>query len=53
MNRWLNDFAYRIHIGVDIFILSGLTAFGIAVLTVIFQSVKAARINPVEALRCE
>jgi putative ABC transport system permease protein len=53
MNRWLQDFAYRIHIGVGTFLLAGVLALVIALLTVSFQAVKAALANPVEALRYE
>lgn len=53
MNRWLQDFAYRIQIEWWVFALAGLTAVGIALLTVSFQSVKAALMNPVKSLRSE
>ena len=53
MNRWLQDFAYRINIGVGTFLLAGAIALIIALLTVGFQAVKAALANPVEALRYE
>jgi len=53
MNRWLQNFAYRITIGVDVFILSAVLALIIAVVTVSYQAVKAARSNPVESLRYE
>ncbi len=53
MQRWLQTFAYRTAIGFGIFFFSGLAALAIALLTVGFQSVKAARANPVESLRYE
>jgi putative ABC transport system permease protein len=53
MNRWLQDFAYKITIDWWIFALAGLLAIGIALLTVSFQSVKAALMNPVKSLRSE
>ncbi|RYF46980.1 MAG: FtsX-like permease family protein, partial [Cytophagaceae bacterium] len=53
MNRWLQDFAYRIDIEWWVFALAGLLAVGIALLTVSFQSVKAALMNPVNSLRSE
>jgi putative ABC transport system permease protein len=53
MKGWLNNFAYRTRLGLDIFILSGLLAFAIALLTVSFQSIKAALTNPVDNLRYE
>jgi ABC-type antimicrobial peptide transport system permease subunit len=53
MNNWLQDYAYRIHIGAGVFVLSLLVTLGIAVFTVGFQSVKAALVNPVKSLRSE
>ncbi len=53
MNRWLQDFAYKIDIEWWIFALAGLLAVGIALLTVSFQSIKAALMNPVKSLRTE
>jgi len=53
MQQWLEDFAYRIEISWWIFVLTGATAIGIALLTVSFQSVKAAIANPIESLRNE
>lgn len=53
MNRWLSDFAYRIDISWWVFVLAGLLAIGIALLTVSFQSVQAALMNPVKSLRSE
>jgi putative ABC transport system permease protein len=53
MNRWLQDFAYRIEIGWWVFALAGGMALLIALLTVSTQALKAALANPVEALRYE
>jgi putative ABC transport system permease protein len=53
MDHWLQDFAYRITIGWDVFVLAALLAIGIAVLTVSWQAVKAALANPVKSLRSE
>ena len=53
MNRWLQNFAYRIDLGWAIFALAGGTALLIALLTVSTQAIKAALKNPVEALRYE
>jgi len=53
MNPWLQSFAYRINPNISPFILSGLIALFIALLTVSYQAIKAARANPVEALRYE
>jgi putative ABC transport system permease protein len=53
MNKWLRNFAYRTELCWWIFILSGLLALAIALLTVSWQSWRAATRNPVEALRYE
>ena len=53
MHRWLQDFAYKIDIEWWVFALAGLLAVGIALLTVSFQSIKAALMNPVKSLRSE
>ncbi|MGN6602435.1 MAG: ABC transporter permease [Ginsengibacter sp.] len=53
MNKWLQGFAYRIHIGWIVFALTALIAILIAVITISFQAIKAAVANPVENLRTE
>ena len=53
MNQWLQGFAYRVEISWWIFLIAGLTALGVALLTVSFQAVKAAMANPIDALRYE
>jgi putative ABC transport system permease protein len=53
MNKWLQDFAYRIDIHFSIFFYSGIIALFIAVITVSTQALKAAMTNPVESLRYE
>lgn len=53
MNKWLQNFAYRTSIGIDILILAALMAFVIALVTVSFQSIRAALTNPVDSLRYE
>ncbi len=53
MFRWLQGFAYRINLGIGTFILAALIALGIAVITVSYQSLKAAWTNPIEAIRYE
>lgn len=53
MNRWLDNFAYHINIEWWVFILAGLMATAVALLTISFQSAKAARMNPVQSLRSE
>lgn len=53
MDKWLDDFAYKIAIEWWVFGLAGVLAAGIALFTVSFQSIKAALMNPVESLRSE
>ena len=53
MKHWLQNYSYRIHLTLWIFILSGLLTIGIALLTVVWQSWRAATCNPVKALRYE
>lgn len=53
MNKWLDNFAYKTTLSWWIFALAGLLALGIALLTVSWQSWRAASRNPVEALRYE
>jgi putative ABC transport system permease protein len=53
MNKWLQDFAYRIDISWWVFVLSGGIALLIALATVSYQAIKAAIANPVDSLRYE
>jgi putative ABC transport system permease protein len=53
MHRWLQDFAYRIEVPWWIFPLAGLAAAGIALATIVSQTVSVARANPVSSLRTE
>lgn len=53
MQRWLENFAYRIEIGVLVFIGSSLLAILIASITVLWQSYRAATANPIKSLRYE
>jgi putative ABC transport system permease protein len=53
MNSWLKDFPYRVAMSWWIFGIAIIVALAIALLTVSFQSVKAARANPVKSLRAE
>nr|WKN38532.1 ABC transporter permease [Tunicatimonas sp. TK19036] len=53
MQRWLEDYAYRIPIRWDVFLLAGLIGVVIAVLTISYQSIRATLINPVDNLRNE
>jgi hypothetical protein len=50
---WLADFAYRISLGPAVFLLTGLLALAIALLTVSFQAFRAARANPADSLQYE
>jgi len=53
MSKWLQNFAYRINISWWIFALAGFITVLIALITVSFQSIKAAVANPVKSLRSE
>jgi len=53
MTGWLNDFAYRIELEWWMFVIAGLAAIVIAVLTIGVQSMKAALVNPIESLKVE
>lgn len=53
MSKWLEDFAYRIELTGGVFIVAGITALVLALLTVSFQAIKAAVANPVKSLRTE
>jgi ABC-type antimicrobial peptide transport system permease subunit len=52
-NQWLQDFAYKINISWTVFVIAGLLAVLIALITVSYQAVKAAIANPVKSLRTE
>ncbi len=53
MKQWLQDFAYRIDIGWEVFVYAGLIAFAIAIITISFQTLRTATANPIDALRKE
>lgn len=53
MQQWLADFAYRVDIGVGVFVIAGASAIAIALLTVSWQAIKAATANPVDSLKSE
>ncbi len=53
MHRWLEDFAYRVELSVWVFVIAGLLAVGVALVTVSVQALRAARMNPVKSLRSE
>ena len=53
MDSWLQNFAYRVDLSIWIFIMSAIISLGIALITVSYQSLKAANANPTESLRTE
>ncbi|MEJ1241156.1 ABC transporter permease [Chryseolinea sp. T2] len=53
MDQWLSGFAYRVDVGVTVFVVAGLAALAISWITVSYQSIKAAMVNPVKSLRSE
>lgn len=53
MNRWLQDFTYRINVSLGVLLVSALIAIIIALITISYQSIKAAIANPVKSLRTE
>jgi putative ABC transport system permease protein len=53
MFRWLKNFAYRTDINIFIFIVSGLLVLGVAIITISFQTIRAANTNPADSLRYE
>lgn len=53
VNMWLSAYAYKTDIGAGLYLLSGVLIAGVTLLTVLFQSLKAASANPIDALRNE
>ena len=53
MNNWLKNFAYRINMSWSVFVLAGLITLVIALATVSFQTIKAAKANPINSLKYE
>jgi ABC-type antimicrobial peptide transport system permease subunit len=53
LHNWLMNYDYRISIGAGVFVLSALMALIITIITISFQSIKAAIANPVKSLRTE
>lgn len=53
MNDWLKDFAYRIELGIDLFILGSVISIAIALLTISFHTIKASTVNPINTIRLE
>ncbi len=51
MNKWLENFAYRVDVNWTVFLLAGVLAIIIAFLTISFQAIKTARANPISALK--
>ena len=53
MDRWLQNFAYRINFGWWVFILAGILTLAISIITISYQSIKSATANPIDSLRYE
>lgn len=53
MEKWLQDYPYRIHINIGVFIMAGALALLIAIITVSVQAIRAALMNPVKSIRTE
>ena len=53
LNGWLENFAFRVELGWPVFLLAGLVAVLIALITISFQAIRAALANPVNSLRME
>lgn len=53
MHSWLNNYAYHISIGAGTFLVAIAASFVIAAITIAYQTIKAARVNPVKSLRSE
>lgn len=53
MDNWLSGFAYRINLGIGVFLIAGITSLIISWLTVSYQSIKAAIVNPIKSLRSQ
>jgi putative ABC transport system permease protein len=53
MNKWLQNFAYKISIGPNIFIISSFMVLLIVLITISYQTIKSIRLNPVDLIKCE
>ena len=53
MQAWLEDYEYKVRIGWEVFVIAGVISIAIALLTVSYQSIRAALANPARSLRSE
>ncbi len=53
MDKWLQEYAYKIDITWDVFVMTGVAALAIALVTIGYQSIKASLMNPVVNLKSE
>ncbi len=53
MQKWLQEYVYKIDIGYEIFFIAGFISLIIALITIGYQTFKTSRTNPVESLRSE
>ncbi|RYU97576.1 ABC transporter permease [Emticicia agri] len=53
MDKWLQDFAYKVDINWPVFVLAGVSAIAVALVTISFQAIKAALMNPIKSLKTE
>jgi len=53
VNWWLEDYTYKVRVGIFVYVVAGISAFVVAWVTMSFQSIKAATANPVNALKNE
>jgi putative ABC transport system permease protein len=53
MNKWLDSYVYRIQISWWMFAIAGMAAIVISIITISYQSIRAALSNPVESLKTE
>lgn len=52
-SRWLEDFAYHVDVGVAAFVIAGIAVLIVALASVSYQGMRAARVSPIESLRDE
>jgi len=52
-NEWLRSFAYRVNIGLEVFLIAAASILLITIVTISFQAIKASIANPVKSLRTE